>query len=122
MIYLKNAYVCDCDVIHSDAVSLAKKNMPDEKTLSDIAALYKVLGDETRVRIVSALDNSSLCVCDLASLLSMTKSAISHQLKILKDAKLVKYRREAKNVFYSLDDDHIKAIFELGLQHVNERK
>ena len=122
MIYLKNAYVCDCDVIHSDAVSLAKLNMPNEKTLSDIASLYKVLGDETRIRIVSALDNSSLCVCDLASLLSMTKSAISHQLKILKDAKLVKYRREAKNVFYSLDDDHIKAIFELGLQHVNERK
>lgn len=118
---MKNTYTCDCDVIHSDAVSVAKKNMPDEKSLSEIAALYKVLGDTTRIRIVSALDCTPLCVCDLAALLSMTKSAISHQLKILKDAKLVKYRRDAKNVFYSLDDAHIKAIFELGLDHINER-
>ena len=118
---MKNTYTCDCDVIHSDAVSVAKKNMPDEKSLSEIAALYKVLGDTTRIRIVSALDTAPLCVCDLAALLSMTKSAISHQLKILKDAKLVKYRRESKNVFYSLDDAHIKAIFELGLDHIKER-
>ena len=117
---MKNNYYCDCDMIHSESVKLAMGKMPSEGELFALSELFKVLGDSTRCRIVSALDNGELCVCDLAFMLSMTKSAISHQLKSLKEAKLVKFRREGKNIFYSLDDAHIRAIFETGLLHIKE--
>lgn len=111
---------CDCAVIHDDVVNRVKSNMPEEETLYDLAELFKVFGDSTRVRILCALDEAEMCVCDIAVLLNMTQSAISHQLRVLKQARLVKNRRDGKVVYYSLDDEHIKGIFELGLIHIKE--
>jgi len=119
---VKTEAYCDCEVIHADVVDKVKKKMPDEADLYDLSDFFKVLGDSTRVRIICALDESEMCVCDLAVLLSMTKSAISHQLSSLKQANLVKYRKEGKVVFYSLSDDHVKEIFEKGLEHIKENK
>ncbi len=113
---------CDCEVIHAELVESVKKRMPDENELYDLADLFKVLGDSTRAKIIWALDESEMCVCDLAVLLNMTKSAISHQLSSLKQADLVKYRKEGKVVFYSLTDGHIQEIFEKGLEHIREDK
>ena len=117
---IKDDICCDCDVIHADVVDTVKKKMPDEDELSDLSDFFKVLGDSTRTKIICALDESEMCVCDLAVLLNMTKSAISHQLSSLKRANLVKYRKEGKIVFYSLTDDHVKEIFEMGLEHIRE--
>ena len=119
---MKKNLECDCDVIHGENVESAKKLMPSEDELFDLSEFFKVLGDSTRVRIVSALDASPLCVCDLAALLNMTKSAISHQLRSLRDANLVMAKREGKNVFYSLADEHISEIFETGLAHIREER
>jgi len=111
---------CDMVVIHKDVVNRVKSKMPQEETLYDLAELFKVFGDTTRIRILWALDESEMCVCDIASLLSMTQSAISHQLRILKQADLVKNRRDGKVVYYSLDDEHVKQILDKGLTHINE--
>ncbi len=111
---------CDCTVIHKHVVNAVKRKMPPEEDLYDLAELFKVFGDSTRIRILWALSESEMCVCDIAVLLNMTQSAISHQLRVLKQAKLVKNRRDGKVVFYSLDDDHVKHIFEEGLVHINE--
>lgn len=111
---------CECNIIHHDAVNRVKKGMPKEEALYDLAELFRVFGDTTRVKIICALFSSELCVCDIAALLSMTQSAISHQLRILKQARLVKYRRDGKTVFYSLDDEHIKNIFGQGMDHISE--
>jgi ArsR family transcriptional regulator len=94
--------------------------MPQEELLYDLAELFKVFGDSTRTKILWALDEEEMCVCDIAYLLNMTQSAISHQLRVLKQAKLVKNRREGKIVFYSLDDEHIRQILEIGLIHIME--
>jgi len=112
---------CDCDVIHDDIVAKVKENMPEEESLYDLAELFKVFGDSTRVRILWALDSSEMCVCDIAYLLNMTQSAISHQLRVLKQAKLVKSRRDGKIVYYSLLDEHVRTIFDQGLNHINEK-
>lgn len=112
---------CDCDVIHAEVVEKVRQVMPEENELYNLADFFKVLGDSTRARMIWALDENEMCVCDLAVLLNMTKSAISHQLKSLRAAKLVKFRREGKVVFYSLADDHVKQIFEKGLEHIRER-
>lgn len=117
----KEELFCDCDVIHADVVDTVRVQMPEESRLYDLSDFFKVLGDSTRVRIIWALDQSEMCVCDLAVLLNMTKSAISHQLRALRDANLVKNRREGKNIFYSLADDHVKQIVELGFVHVLEK-
>jgi len=114
--------LCDCDVLHESVVSSVRERMPDENELSDLSDFFKILGDSTRSKIVCALDEGEMCVCDLAALLNMTKSAISHQLRSLRDANLVKNRREGKVVFYSLADDHVKEIFEKGLEHIRERE
>jgi ArsR family transcriptional regulator len=95
--------------------------MPKEEQLYDLADFFKVFGDSTRIKILWALDREEMCVCDLAVLLGMTKSAISHQLKTLRREKLVKYRRDGKNAFYSLLDEHVKNILEIGLEHLEER-
>jgi len=113
--------LCDCDVIHADIVDRVRKKMPDQSELYNLSDFFKVLGDSTRANIIWALDESEMCVCDLAVLLNMTKSAISHQLRILRESNLVKNRKEGKVVFYSLADDHIKAIFETGLEHIREK-
>jgi DNA-binding transcriptional ArsR family regulator len=111
---------CDCDVIHEDVVNRVKAKMPQEETLYDLAELYKVFGDSTRIKILWGLDEAEMCVCDLAVLLGMTQSAISHQLRVLKQANLVKNRREGKIVFYSLRDEHVKQLFDQGLAHIAE--
>jgi ArsR family transcriptional regulator len=111
---------CDCDVIHEGVVNLVRTKMPREETLYDLAELFKVFGDSTRIRILWALDEAELCVCDIAVLLNMTQSAISHQLRVLKQANLVRNRKEGKIVFYSLIDEHVKQIFNQGLDHTME--
>lgn len=111
---------CDCEVIHNDVVNDVRAKMPEEETLYDLAELFKVFGDSTRIRILWALDEAEMCVCDIAYLLNMTQSAISHQLRVLKQAKLVRNRKEGKVVYYSLDDEHVRMIFDQGLVHINE--
>ncbi|MDR1787441.1 MAG: metalloregulator ArsR/SmtB family transcription factor [Treponema sp.] len=112
--------VCETIVIHRKVVTQARRKMPAEETLLDLADLFKMFSDSTRVKILSALLVSELCVCDLAALVGMTVSAVSHQLRVLRSSKLVKFRREGKIVFYSPADDHVKTIFEQGLSHVCE--
>lgn len=112
---------CDCDVIHAEVVEEVMKHMPADEKLYDLSDFFKVFGDSTRIKILWALDKAEMCVCDLAVLLNMTKSAISHQLKTLRQEKLVKYRKEGKNVLYSLQDEHVKDIIEIGLEHIEER-
>jgi len=112
---------CDCDVIHEETVNLVRNKMPREETLYDLAELFKIFGDTTRIKILWALNEAEMCVCDISNLLNMTQSAISHQLRVLKHAHLVKNRREGKIVYYSLDDEHVKQIFDQGLIHINEK-
>ncbi|QAT48739.1 transcriptional regulator [Caproiciproducens sp. NJN-50] len=112
---------CDCTIIHEDVVNRVRAEMPDEENLYDLADLFKIFGDSTRVRVLCALSSAEMCVCDISALLGMTKSAISHQLRVLKQARLVKYRRDGKVVYYSLDDDHVMHIFREGLSHVTEK-
>lgn len=116
----KEAILCDCTVIHGEVVDRVRDLMPDDEELYILADFFKVLGDSTRMKILCALDESDLCGCDLAVLLNMTKSAISHQLKSLKLAKLVKAQRIGKVVLYSLADEHVRLIFEMGRAHVEE--
>lgn len=111
---------CSVNVIHEDVVNRVQEQMPDEEDLLNLSDLFKVFGDSTRVKILSALIHAELCVCDIAALLGMSKSSISHQLRVLKQARLVRNRREGKVVYYSLDDDHIKTIFDQALVHVTE--
>ena len=111
---------CDCGVIHEKTVKKVRTAMPKEEIFNDLADLYKMFSDSTRVRILWALSRSEMCVCDLAVLLGMTKSAISHQLKLLRLSNLVKNEKQGKVVFYSLADDHVKDIFEKGIEHINE--
>ena len=111
---------CDTNEVHEDLLKIVKKTMPDETELYDLAELFKVFGDSTRIRILFVLFEAEVCVCDLAQVLNMTQSAISHQLKILKQNKLVKSRREGKSIFYSLADDHVRTIIAQGCEHIEE--
>ncbi len=111
---------CDCDVIHLETVAQVQANLPEEETLRKLADLFKVFGDPTRVRILRALAESELCVCDIAWLLDMTQSAISHQLRQLRQASLVKSRREGKIMYYSLADKHVELILNQGFEHIIE--
>ena len=116
----ENIVECECTHIHQDIIETVRENMPEEDMLVDLAELFKVLGDQTRIKIIFILFKEEMCVCDIAESLSMTQSAISHQLRVLKQARLVKFRKEGKTVFYSLDDDHIRKIFDCGLHHIEE--
>ncbi|MEG0843954.1 MAG: metalloregulator ArsR/SmtB family transcription factor [Romboutsia sp.] len=116
----KEISTCSCPEIHEEVIESTRKVMPDEEMLYDLAELFKVFGDTTRVKILYALFANEMCVCDIAGLLDMTHSAISHQLRVLKQARLVKFRKEGKVVYYSLDDSHISHIFDCGLQHIEE--
>lgn len=111
---------CDCEVIHGTVVEAVQDRMPEDSELYDLADFFKIFGDSTRAKIMWALEESEMCVCDVAVLLNMTKSAISHQLRVLKQSNLVKYRKEGKIVYYSLADDHVKAILEMGMEHIRE--
>jgi len=117
----KNTDICNCNAIHIDVINKVKKVMPEEETLYDLAELFKVFGDTTRIKILHALFESEMCVCDIAVLLGMKQSAISHQLRVLRQARIVKFRKEGKVVYYSLDDDHVKNIFEQGFIHINHK-
>ncbi len=116
----KDQVQCDCNIIHEEVVQRVKDKMPEEEQLYDLSEFFKVFGDSSRIKIIWALFEEEMCVCDIAYLLNMTQSAVSHQLRVLKQARLVKPRREGKNMFYSLDDEHIAAIFKEGLSHINE--
>jgi len=111
---------CDTTCNHRDTLDAIANQMPADEILYDVAELFKVFGDCTRIKILCALFESELCVCDIADVLGMSQSAISHQLRVLKQTRLVKYRREGKTVFYSLADAHIQTIFNQGLEHVLE--
>lgn len=111
---------CDCDVIHEELVNEVRDKMQPKDEYLKLASLFKMFGDGTRVQILHALEQSEMCVCDLAALLGVTKSAVSHQLKALRLANLVKFRREGQIVYYSLADDHVKEIIDKGMEHLYE--
>ena len=115
-----NVECCELMCAHEEIVEKVQKEMPDEDTLYDLTELFRIFGDSTRIRILYVLFEAEMCVCDIAALLGMTQSAISHQLRALKNAKLVTSRREGKTVFYSLADDHVKTIIDQGLEHILE--
>lgn len=116
----EDAETCDAIEVHSDLLKIVNTTLPEETELYDLAELFKVFGDSTRIRILFVLFEAEVCVCDLAKALNMTQSAISHQLRILKQNKLVKNRREGKSIFYSLADDHVRAIINQGREHIEE--
>ncbi len=116
----RNEYTCDCTVVHEDAVREVEKQMAEDALYEQAAAFFKVLGDMTRVKIISALVCRELCVCDIANILNMTKSAVSHQLATLRAANFVSCRREGKTAYYSLADEHIEEILGVGIVHIQE--
>ena len=117
---MKKISICEITTIHEDVIQKVKENMPEEDVLYSLGEFFKILGDGTRIKILNALFYSEMCVCDIAALLGMTQSAISHQLRVLKQGRHVKHRKEGKSVYYSLDDEHIKHIIEQGLTHIKE--
>ena len=116
---MEKKHICDCDMIHEEIVESTRIRMQEEGEYLDLAALFKMFGDGTRVKILHALELNELCVCDLAALLGMTKSAISHQLKALRLSNLVKSRRDGQVIYYSLADDHVKYILDIGFDHIH---
>ena len=118
----EHAEMCESNTIHEDVVQRVRQEMPDEDPVYEVSELFKVFGDSTRARIICALAVSEMCVCDLSALLSMSQSAISHQLRVLKQMDLVKNRREGKTVFYALADDHVRTILGQGLDHITEEE
>lgn len=112
--------ICEVNIIHQDKVDEVNKIMPEDGLIYDLAELFKVFADSTRMKIIYALMEDELCVCDIAAIVGTTQSAISHQLRILKQSKLVKYRKEGKIVYYSLDDEHISEIVKKGREHIEE--
>ncbi|MCQ2588309.1 MAG: metalloregulator ArsR/SmtB family transcription factor [Treponema sp.] len=116
----KSEQTCDCEIIHSEVVEQVKKQLESDEEIFNLADFFKIFADTTRIKILYCLDKNELCVCDVAALLNMTISAVSHQLKILRDANLVKTRRDGKVVYYSLSDEHVKEIIECGMEHILE--
>jgi ArsR family transcriptional regulator len=114
----KNEFICDCNVIHEEVVNSTINKMPEENIFNKLAEFFKILGDTTRVKILFALDQNEMCVCDIANVLGMSKSSISHQLGTLRRSNIVKCRKVGKEVYYTLDDDHVQKSFELGLEHI----
>ena len=117
----KSEVTCDCEVIHEDLVKTVKEQLQSEEIITELAVFYKIFSDTTRVKILYALDKSDLCVCDISALLNMSISAVSHQLKILRDSYLVKTKREGKVIYYSLADEHVQKMIECGLEHILEK-
>lgn len=121
MIFLENKNLCDCMCLHEHHVNEAKQSIDRVKVFENMSIFFRTFADETRLKIICALDSvDSMCVCDIAYTLQMTKSAISHQLKFLKDNKLIKSEKRGKEIFYTLADEHVKEIFEIGLYHLEE--
>ncbi len=119
---MNKEYTCDCNTIHHETVKKVKQKMINKETLDKTATFFKILSDPTRLKIICALDNNEMCVCDIANVLEMTKSAISHQLSILKSNNLVKHRKQGKEVYYTLEDDHVKEVFEVALTHIKHKE
>ena len=117
-----NVEICQTQCVHPEAVRRVKEKMPVQKILMDLADFFKVFGDPTRIRILTALHQEELCVCDLVDVLGMNQSAVSHQLRVLRGAKVVKFRKEGKMVYYSLDDDHVCELLSDGLAHIQEER
>ena len=121
IIYMsKNEFICDCNMVHKEMVDDTVSKMPETKILHNLADFFKIMGDSTRCKLLFALLQNEMCVCDLANVLSMTKSSISHQLSKMKEVGLVKCRKSGKTVYYSLDDEHVREIFEKGREHIEE--
>ena len=118
----KNEELCECEIIHEDKVKKVRAMFPKDEMIFDLADFYKIFGDTTRVKILYALDKSELCVCDISALLGMSVSAVSHQLRTLRDSNLVKTQRDGKVVYYSLADDHVKSVLECGIEHIMEEQ
>lgn len=118
----KNEFICDCNIIHEELVKSTLKQMGDEDLLNKMAEFFSILGDTTRVKILFALDKNELCVCDIANVLNMSKSSISHQLGTLRRSGIVKCRKVGKEVFYTLDDDHVKEVFEVAIEHIEHKR
>lgn len=118
---MKNIDTCESEIIHDDIVNAVRKTFPVDEILFDLSDFYKIFGDTTRVKILYALDKSELCVCDISALLKMSVSAVSHQLRTLREADLVRSKRQGKIIYYSLADDHVKSILECGLEHILEK-
>ena len=116
----KEVEICDCCEVHENLLQIVNETIPEENELYDLAELFKVFGDSTRIKILYVLFEAEMCVCDIAQLLNMTQSAISHQLRILKQSRLVKSRRDGKAVFYSLADSHVRCIINQGIEHIEE--
>ncbi len=119
-VYEKNLPSCECEELHSEVIEKKRSEMPELSELYDLADFFKIFGDSTRMSILFAIDGEPMCVCDIAELLGMTKSAVSHQLKVLRQSDLITYRKSGKNVFYSLADSHVKDIIEKALEHIKE--
>ena len=117
----KTNLMCDCNIIHENKVKESKKNMLKLKTIEDMSNFFKILGEPTRIKILNTLDNNEMCVCDIANVLNMTKSTISHQLNILRINNIVKYKKIGKEVYYTLDDEHVKEVFEIALSHIGHK-
>lgn len=117
----KNEFVCDCNVIHQDIVDKITEQMPNGVIFNNLAEFFKLIGDPTRLKILFALDKEEVCVCDIANTLSMSKSSISHQLAVLRKSGIVKCRKQGKEVYYSLDDNHVNEVFEIALDHINHK-
>ncbi len=117
----KSELKCDCDIIHTDLVNKAKTTLLNDDILIDISDFYKALSDSTRIKIINLLRDNELCVCDISSILNLTKSTVSHQLKNLRDMNLIKNKKRGKEVWYSLADDHVKDVFEISLEHIMEK-
>ena len=117
----KNEFICDCNVIHQQVVDDTIKKMPDQYLFNKVAEFFKILGDTTRTKILFALDNNEMCVCDIANVLNMSKSSISHQLGTLRRSGIVKCRKQGKEVYYMLDDDHVKKVFEIAKEHIEHK-
>ena len=111
---------CEVTLIHEDNVKKAINELPDDELIADLSDMFKIFGDQTRVKILMALESGELCVCDISAVMNMSQSAISHQLRVLKQSNIVKTRRQGKVVYYSISDDHVKEIFEIAIVHVQE--
>ena len=111
---------CEVTLIHEDNVKKAINELPDDELIADLSDMFKIFGDQTRVKILMALESGELCVCDIAAVMNMSQSAISHQLRVLKQSNIVKTRRQGKVVYYSISDDHVKEIFDIEMVHVQE--
>ena len=118
----KNEFICDCNIIHEDMVNDTIGQMADEDLLNKLAEFFKILGDTTRVKILYALDKNELCVCDIANVLGMSKSSISHQLGTLRRSGIVKCKKVGKEVFYMLDDEHVRQVSEVGTEHIEHKR